>query len=230
MGHGMDRGALCTVYRDTFGPGFLRLVSLADLPDDTPRDPITIPGNDLAHQRNQAIRDAVERDPACAWVLFCDTDQRVSERDVRTAVRRLLDWHVPVVSARIHQRAAPFHYNAWTSVVRRQRLLDVPRGLPEDSKDWLIPVEAVGAGFLLVRREAWEAVGDPWFRVGQLDPDHGAEDVDFTYRVHRAGLGVYVDAGLKVGHDVRGTIWPGADGRPWLELPYDFWMPLKPED
>ena len=186
-----------------------------------------VEGTDVAYQRNQCIRVARETIPGCAWVLMMDQDQRVHEADLTGLILRLLDHRVPVVSGVVCQRAYPFPLNAYVDMrTRPPRRLDLS-ALPEDG---LVRVDAVGAGLILIRREAWEAVGDPWFRVGTFSPETQSEDLDFTWRVTRAGLGVYVDAGLAVGHEVRAAVWPGRrDRRPWVELPgvpSPFWAPL----
>ena len=186
-----------------------------------------VEGTDVAYQRNQGIRVARESIPGCAWVLMMDQDQRVHEADLSGLILRLLDWNVPVVSGVVCQRAYPFPLNAFVDMrVRPPRRLALA-DLPEDG---LVRVDAVGAGLILIRREAWEAVGDPWFRVGTFSPETQGEDLDFTWRVTRAGLGVYVDAGLAVGHEIRAAVWPGRrDRRPWAEfpgVPSPFWAPL----
>lgn len=218
-------GALVGVYRDDQGVGFSAVRDRMHRPAGSPC--LMLQGTDVAYQRNQCLRFARETIPGCAWVLMMDQDQRVHEADLPGLIFRLLDHNVPVVSGVVCQRAHPFPLNAYVDMrsrpSRRLRLADLP-------EEGLVRVEAVGAGLVLIRREAWEAVGDPWFRVGTFSPELQGEDLDFTWRVTRAGLGVYVDAGLAVGHEVRAAVWPGRrDRRPWAEFPGElapFWSPL----
>jgi hypothetical protein len=218
-------GVLCGVFRDDQGRGFGSVRDRTDRPAGSPC--VMVEGTDVAYQRNQCLRVARETIPGCAWVLMMDQDQRVHEADLSSLILRLLDWNVPVVSGVVCQRAHPFPLNAYVDMRSRPpRRLEMA-ALPEEG---LVKVDAVGAGLILIRREAWEAVGDPWFRVGSFSPETQGEDLDFTWRVTRTGLGVYVDAGLAVGHEIRAAVWPGRrDRRPWAEfpgVPSPFWAPL----
>jgi N-acetylglucosaminyl-diphospho-decaprenol L-rhamnosyltransferase len=62
------------------------------------------------------------------------------------------------------------------------------------------PVDSVNGAFMLVRREALE-------RVGLLDEGYWLymDDLDWCYRFHRAGWGVWYDGGVSVLHVKGGT-------------------------
>lgn len=214
-------GAICTIHRGEVDDTVAAMYTTLHVPHGT----ITLMkgGTNVARQRNDLIRTALDTMPECAWILWVDSDQVC---DNPLALRRLLDWNVPVVSGLILQRGYPFHVNAFLSLDPLERLK-----LSELEESGIEKVQAVGTGFLLVRREALDAVGDPWHRVGQREPDALGEDVDFTSRVTAAGLGVYVDVGLPIGHHMRVTLWPGRrDRRPWITVDGEhvYWVPLMP--
>ena len=86
--------------------------------------------------------------------------------------------------------------------------------LPESG---VIPVLAVGTGFLLIRRPVLEALGAPIFRCGQLVLDALTEDTDFCLRAAEAGFPPYLDCGLRVGHRMVGLLWAHDDGQQWIQ-------------
>lgn len=174
-------------------------------------------GNQIPAQRNQGARDNQG-----AWVLYVDSDS-VMPYDT---LPRLLSHDVEIVSAVVCERTPPWRVCAVRSLdpPARWSLMDLPR-------EGLVPVEAAGTGCLLVRRTVFERLGTPWFRCGQIIPDLLLEDTEFCIRVKRElGIPTYLDAGCRVGHiPGRVVIWPGRDGRPWVEWggPYDVREPLE---
>lgn len=75
---------------------------------------------------------------------------------------------------------------------------------PDDS---VVQCAATGAAFLLVHRSALEVIRDknfnaafPWFQETELRGDPVGEDITFCLRAGMAGLPVFVDTGIKVGH------------------------------
>jgi len=64
----------------------------------------------------------------------------------------------------------------------------------------LVEVDFTGAHCLLVSRRALEAVGDPWFRAYQVDPERLGEDRFFCEKASAAGLTVHVDLSVVAGH------------------------------
>src|SRR5215831_11351381 len=128
---------------------------------------IRIRGTQVAKNRNLAVHKAFDEIPGCGWTLFCDSDQKVRPNEYDTIIARLLDWDVPVVGAAVRERYSPCHLNAWTATDPPTRLL----GEELVGREALMPVAAVGTGFLLVRKEAYQAVAEPWFALGKWEAD-----------------------------------------------------------
>jgi hypothetical protein len=63
-------------------------------------------------------------------------------------------------------------------------------------------VAAIGLGFCLIKSHVFNAVEKPWFRteVGDLGELKCGEDFHFCNQVRRAGIPVYVDHDIIVGH------------------------------
>lgn len=72
-------------------------------------------------------------------------------------------------------------------------------------KDALMPVDYSGFGFTLVRRGVFEKLEYPWFRPVFMEIDgcreFTSEDVGFALEAKRAGVQVYVDPRVIVGHE-----------------------------
>jgi GT2 family glycosyltransferase len=71
----------------------------------------------------------------------------------------------------------------------------------------LIEVSYTGMGFMLVRKEVFESLEYPWFRplekrIGDM-VDFTMEDVAFCLKAKEKGFGIFVDTGVRVGHEKR---------------------------
>ena len=192
-------GTVCVLNQGAIGTPLVHW--LRRLPGDvalmTPR------GNQIARQRNEGVYGG----PG-SWILFIDSD---SVPPVET-LEQLLHWDVELVGSVILERFSPFNLVAVKSLVppARYKLSEIPTS-------GLLEVVAIGTGCLLIRRSVFDKVEAPWFRCGQLFPDLMLEDSDFCLRASKAGVGIFMDCGVRVGHATDCVIWPGRDGRPWVE-------------
>jgi GT2 family glycosyltransferase len=187
---------------------------------------LRLPGNQIAWQRNQAVARLRSDDE---WLLFVDADCIPP----RGTLPRLLSHEVGVVGSLIIERVAPFAVCAVRTLepFSRFQIEDFPA-----SETLLRPVASVGTGCLLIRRAVFDALPRPWFRVGQIPggEDLLAEDLDFCLRCAQVGFPVFLDPGVRVGHETKVTLFPG-DGEiaaqfesPIGALPYR--VPLPVED
>ena len=201
---------------------------LASLPLHSVPDQVRlVSGNQIAWQRNLVVRDAEAR--AAPWVCFVDADNVPQPG----ALERLLSHDLPLVSGSVLERAAPFEVCAVRHLEPMQRY--TTRDLKGQTAPF--PVVSVGTGCLLIRRAVWQALGDPWFRCGQVHPALLSEDLDFSLRASEAGFPPYLDPLTLVGHSVEVLLWPGADGQVWAQwsgpfgrLPYKQPLFERPTD
>lgn len=162
-------------------------------------------GNSIPRQRNLGIHNTGGN-----WVLFVDSDCIPPP----FALDQLLQWNVDVVGGVVLERFPPFRVAAMKSMdpPARWDLRDLPvKGLEA--------VPAMGTGCLLVRRSVFERMDYPWFRCGQV-PDCAdllLEDFEFGLRLGKAGIRTFLDCGLRVGHRIEATLWPGRDGKEWFQ-------------
>lgn len=161
-----------------------------------------VEGTQIAWQRNQIV-EQVEGD----WLLFVDTDQVFAP----DALMRLLAHRAPIVGGLIADRRSPF----WIAAGRGLR----PLRYHEIPEHGLYPVEYVGTGFLLIRREIFSRLPRPWFALGQVDAQKSGEDIYFCQQAREAGIPMAVDCGVQVGHLTTATVWPKPGSGVSIEMP-----------
>jgi len=153
----------------------------------------------ISENRNAITKHAL--DAGADWVLYLDDDHILSG-DV---LLRLLATGKDVVSAHYVRRQPPFGTCAMG--------VELPSGAfmwktLEPAETGLVSVAAAGAGCLLVRRAALEALDPPYWTLGQIHPSSWGDDLDFCRRLRRKGFEVFVDLDNPIGHMMTGTVWP----------------------
>lgn len=69
----------------------------------------------------------------------------------------------------------------------------------------------VGRSGLLIKREVIDAIPDPWFELGQTNPEEPGEDMLFAEKIQRAGFDLFVDLEQVNGHTSPATAFPTRD-------------------
>ena len=64
----------------------------------------------------------------------------------------------------------------------------------------VIEVDATGAGCLLFNMEVFDKVKWPWFKQDVRDGKPVGEDIYFCSRARAAGIRIWVDTSIEVGH------------------------------
>lgn len=144
---------------------------------------------EIVRARNDLTEQALAADPPATHVLFVDADMQFPPH----ALRQLVEHDLPIVGGLCHNRRPPYN----PIVVRK-----LPEGgaaflydLPERG---LVECDFTGAGFLLIKREVFEAIGSSkWWSLVEEMP---SEDFSFCHRARAAGYKIAVDCGLDIGH------------------------------
>lgn len=129
---------------------------------------------------------------------------------------RLIAHDVPVVVPNVLRRNPP-----WAPVVNSHQNDDgwhVMAVLPEDD---LVEVWSAGDAGMLIRREVFDAIEDPWFTPtpGSIGLDY---DMNFCRKVRDAGFKIYCDSGAMLGHISNHTVWPEyRDGHWQVSMEFD---------
>lgn len=193
-----EPGLIAVLNRPTgLTQGYACLVALTKPPGT---GTMIITGTNIPRARNEAVRHLLSVS-AFKWLLFIDDDQ-VYPPD---SLARLLAVSQPIVGAIITGKYpnAKGEYEPW--VFARE---DTPEGKNlrrmagyELVGSAVIPVAAVGTGFVLIRRKVFEAMSDPWFEFAHLGGVDGTgEDIFFMLKAQEAGFNVCVDKSLRIGH------------------------------
>jgi len=137
----------------------------------------------LEYKRTQLALEALKR--GCDYLLWIDSDQVFPE----DALIRLMIHDKPVVGGNYPSR----HTGAPTALDRSGKHVARGSGLQE--------IGALGLGFCLMKTPILSRVAQPWFSVAMNE--HGkclGEDVHFCNQARKAGVRIFVDHDLIVGH------------------------------
>lgn len=187
-------------------------------------DIVTSYDGPLALARNALVRECLRT--SAQWLLFIDDDHAVPADFLIRLMRRPV---VPILGSLYLTRRPPFQPTIYgppgldlNGQVSFECLFldDVPT-------TGVHPVYACGASGMLVQREVFEALPDPWFKLGAWD--HVGEDMTFCHDAQQAGFSVHVDVESRLGHLAPFAVWPDVvDGqwatsvrRDWLAVALD---------
>lgn len=138
------------------------------------------PRIDLA--RNEVVEHFLKTD--CDRLLFVDSDIIFGP----SHVERLCKSDEAIISGLYFIGSVYAAHPLLVYSDGRKRPTDWPRG-------GTIDVDAVGCGFLLIKREVFETVPAPWFKWGE-----NGEDVYFCDQARAAGYSVKCDTSVTLGH------------------------------
>lgn len=147
-------------------------------------------GGSIPVNLNKLVDAALTQD--CTH-LFIVEDDSVFERDT---VRRLLAHDKPVVTGLCRQRSAPFRSYVY-------------KGLNENGLGWytltpqdkgLIKVDATGMGGILINTEVFKKLQRPYFHHYFVGEKEWGQDIVFGKSLVEAGIDVYCDLDVHIGH------------------------------
>jgi|SRR5579859_3459114 len=140
---------------------------------ETPRPPQYPGGVDLKYKE-------------CTHLLFIDDDLIVPPN----GLMRLLGHDVPIVGGLYYARTEPHLPVCYRHVVDNNwvPITEFCAGLQE--------VDAMGAGFMLIKREVFERMSRPWFDFS----DRMGEDMWFCEQARNLGYQILLDADIKCKH------------------------------
>lgn len=151
-------------------------------------------GGAIDRIRNQLAQTAI--DYGCTHIAMLDTDQ-VYPADT---LERLAGHRLPVVSAKVHRRYAPYD----PILLRKASADDFDYELMPDDL-WvgkeLVEVDATGTGAVLYDIEVFKKIPEPWFEFSTTAAGKPVgEDICFCHKLKKAGYKIFVDCSIKVGH------------------------------
>ena len=139
----------------------------------------------LDKSRNDMVAKFLCLHPDASYLLFLDSDM-VFPRD---ALIRLYQHEAPIVGALYFQKYPPFFPVAGCRIAREKT--KAIHLLVQWQEGQLFPVDALGLGFTLIRRDVFQKIEYPWFEFKEL-----SEDFEFMYKAQKAGFKVLLDSSI----------------------------------
>jgi len=108
----------------------------------------------------------------------------------------MLDEGLAIVAGKVHRRYPPYD-----PILFRGKI-DAWEPVPDE--DWegggLIEVDSTGFGCVLIDMEVFKKIDKPWFKWTRENGTVIGEDAYFYRAAKQAGLKVFVDCDVKIGH------------------------------
>lgn len=141
------------------------------------------------------------------WIWFLDDDLVFRPDTLRRLLLRLADPAVECVVPLSFMRTAPFKA-IWFSAAdpHLDAMMD---SLPPPGP--LVPLKAATFGGLLVRMSAIAKLTPPYVTIGQIKSDEWNDDLYFCRKLTAAGVQVWGDSTVRMGHTTDVELWPHYD-------------------
>ena len=168
-----------------------------------------IQGHNIHILRNDLVEMAL-RNEDCTHLFFLDSDVVMPPYGLMRLLRRSMEQNMDIVTGIYLMKAPPY---APLAIMRPKHIITGKKKynyyfqITQELLNKVVPVDATGAGCLLIKREVIEAMDPPWFDVTLQE--HGlsaiGEDLYFFDRAIEAGFQPYMDLSVQCDH-VMGSI------------------------
>ena len=133
------------------------------------------------------------------WILMLDTDHQFEPDIAARMLFKMNKYNLDVLSGLYRYRGSPFAPVAyrWTEDGKDIRIVAGWKG-PKDG--FLVKVDAVGAGCLMIRRKVFERISER-LKQEPFDVIHPfSEDISFFQRLTKLKIPAYLDPNIEVNH------------------------------
>ena len=145
----------------------------------------------IADARNSLVEQALY--DGARHLLMLDTDQ-VYPADTLT---KLISHNVGICGVRVHRRWMPFDPIFLRGDIGRYEPVTEDEMYSGD----LIEIDATGTGCLLFNMGIFDKLTPQWFEFGKAtDGKPVGEDINFCSKARNAGVRIFVDTSIEVGH------------------------------
>lgn len=153
-------------------------------------------GGYAAHNRNETVMLAQKN--KADYIMFIDNDMVFPA----SGIQRLLDADKDIIG--VHYNARPKPGTQSVSTVKLANPWTDPRHgqiIASEIPAQMFQCFSVGTGFTLIKLSVFEKIAFPWFVSGQLENgDPFTEDVDFCRKANEAGIEIWCNPTIKMGH------------------------------
>lgn len=175
---------------------YMRLDGAPSIREYEPEVPIGRFARDIAHNRNDLIRQALA--DGVSHLIMMDTDQ-VYPADIIIKLATHAARGKDIVVAPVHRRYQPFEL-----ILIRGENPDEYVSIPDEEKysGEMIEIDAAGAGCIMFSLKAALDIDEPWFTLDDKTPAGGAmgEDIAFCWKLRKAGYRIWADTSIEIGH------------------------------
>ena len=204
--HGESVGTVAMCTRDRVAAGTAISWMAADYSFLKPGQTVTryiVQGHVLTLQRNECVQNMQGE-----WIVFVDDDMTFQPDAVSRLVATAYENDLDMVGGLCFQRGEPHQ----PTLYMRER----PDGgnylfLEDWEKDAVVEVDATGMAFVLIRRRVFERIAGEFPPLAQRlsgrppsyfrwDESGYGEDLAFCQLVKKAGMRIFVDTSVAVGH------------------------------
>lgn len=158
------------------------------------------PSQNIADIRNAIVKQA--KHAGVTHLLMIDTDQTFDQNLIEDLLTRMMENEYQILGGKVHRRYEPYDPILYEFDEKKNKyhLMNDDKWINEDC----VEVAATGGGCLLIDMKVFEKIEYPWFKFikteeSELNQPIG-EDVYFCRKLKEAGISIFVDTKIKIGH------------------------------
>ncbi len=166
-------------------------------------------GTDYVGNRNLLAQRCL--DEGFDWAWFVDDDHTFAANLLDKLLTSGRAFDLPILVPLCTTRRAPFSlvdYGRNPDPVGPDYLSVSLKDVPAEG---IIELDAAGTAGMLIRRDVFEAMPQPWFENSPR-----SEDIVFCEKAIAAGFKIHADLACRLGHILTATVTPGYTGDGWV--------------
>jgi hypothetical protein len=166
-------------------------------------------GHSIAQNHNLLVHMLLEQ-PEWEW-LWILGDDHAWKPDL---LMQLLAHDKDIVVPLCLMRSPPYHPVIFSGFENEELFTRTRIQLPDldiHAFGGLIPVHSCGGAGMLVKRQVFEEMPEPWFEAAVLNGQTLGEDLYFCDKARDLGFEIYCDLDHTFGHCMNGIVWPARD-------------------
>jgi len=147
---------------------------------------------------------AAAQEHKCSHILIMDDDVAPEQNHLI----KLLEDDKDIISGLYFMRSYP-HAPVAFDIVNDKHECRPMYMMPH--VEGIVPVVAAGFGFILFKMSVFDKLEKPYVRLGQLDSEEWCDDIEFFKRVREAGIEMFCDTDVHIGHQGTMIVKPKRD-------------------
>lgn len=156
----------------------------------------------VASSRNILVEQFL--DTPAEYLVFIDQDMVFEPDDLRELMRAIEDNpEAGAVSGFYIKRDGSLSpLCVWVEDDNPRQVIDTVENLRllVENRGKLVEADLIPTGFMVIRREAIEALDDPWFSINFVGKNMWSSDSEFCHKIRESGWKTYCHLGLEIGH------------------------------